>query len=127
MTPTIVTKGGKLFLVVGSPGGPTIITTVLQVISNIVDHGMGVADAVGAKRLHQQWLPDEVRFETGALSGSVSGPVSGSIRSLLEAAGYVLRESKKWGDAEVIEVDPRTHLRTGASDPRSGDSGVAGY
>ncbi|MCA1648703.1 MAG: gamma-glutamyltransferase [Acidobacteria bacterium] len=63
MTPTIVTRSGKSFLVVGSPGGPRIITTVLQVILNVIDHGMNVQEAVDAPRFHHQWLPDELRLE----------------------------------------------------------------
>ena len=65
MTPTIVLKDGKPFLVTGSPGGSRIITAVLQVIVNVIDHRMNVADAVAAPRIHHQWLPDEVRVERG--------------------------------------------------------------
>ena len=65
MTPTIVFKDGKPFLVTGSPGGSRIITTVLQVIVNVIDHGMTIADAVAAPRIHHQWLPDEVVLERG--------------------------------------------------------------
>ena len=65
MTPTIVLKDGKPFLVTGSPGGSRIITTVLQVIINVIDRGMPIAEAVGAPRVHHQWLPDEVAVERG--------------------------------------------------------------
>ena len=65
MSPTIVLKDGKPVLVTGSPGGSRIISTVLQVIVNVIDHRMDVADAVAAPRLHHQWLPDEVRIERG--------------------------------------------------------------
>ena len=65
MTPTIVLKDGKPFLVTGSPGGSRIITTVLQVIVNVIDHGMPIADAISAPRMHHQWLPDEVSVERG--------------------------------------------------------------
>ena len=65
MAPTIVFKDGKLLLVTGSPGGSRIITTVLQVIVNVIDHGMSIADAVAAPRIHHQWLPDEVFVERG--------------------------------------------------------------
>ena len=65
MTPTIVLKDGKPFLVTGSPGGSRIITTVLQVILNVIDRGMTIAEAVAAPRIHHQWLPDEVFVERG--------------------------------------------------------------
>ncbi len=65
MTPTIVLRDGKLYLVVGSPGGPTIINTVLEVLVNVIDFGMNVADAVDAPRLHHQWMPDVLRLERG--------------------------------------------------------------
>ena len=70
MTPTIVLKDGKPFLVTGSPGGSRIITTVLQVIVNVIDHSMTIAEAVAAPRLHHQWLPDEVLVERGILAGA---------------------------------------------------------
>ena len=65
MTPTIVLRDGKLYLVLGSPGGPTIINTVLEVIVNVMDFGMNVQDAVDAPRFHHQWMPDELRMERG--------------------------------------------------------------
>ena len=65
MSPTIVLKDGKTFLVTGSPGGSRIITTVLQIIMNVIDHGMNVAEASAAPRMHHQWLPDELRVEEG--------------------------------------------------------------
>ena len=65
MSPTIVFKDGKPFLVTGSPGGSRIISTVVQVISNVVDHGMNVAEAVAAPRMHHQWAPDTLRIERG--------------------------------------------------------------
>jgi gamma-glutamyltranspeptidase/glutathione hydrolase len=119
MTPTIVTKNGKLFLVVGSPGGPTIITTVLQVISNVIDHGMTVSEAVNAARIHHQWLPDDVRAEEGALAKAV--------RATLIRNGYKFREGGRWGDAEAIEVDSATGLLSGASDRRTSDAKAVGY
>jgi gamma-glutamyltranspeptidase/glutathione hydrolase len=118
MTPTIVTQGGKLFLVLGSPGGPTIITTVLQVLSNVIDHGMSVTEAVGAPRIHHQWLPDDVQIEKEAMPATVY--------AALIANGYRLRRVGRWGDAEAIEVDPVTGMLTGASDPRSPDAAALG-
>ena len=68
MTPTLVTRDGAPFLITGSPGGSTIITTVLQVIMNVIDHGMSVAEAVGSPRFHHQWFPDAIQFGPRALS-----------------------------------------------------------
>jgi len=126
MTPTILTRHGKLFLVIGSPGGPTIINTVLQVILNVVDHHMTLAQAIAAPRLHHQWLPDLIRYEPGALSSPV--------RAALEAEGHrfapeagAFPGSATWGDAEGIFVDPATEDRSGASDPRSKDARAMGY
>ena len=65
MTPTIVLKDGRPVLATGSPGGSRIITTTLQVIMNVIDHGMNIAAATNAARVHHQWLPDELRVETG--------------------------------------------------------------
>ena len=69
MTPTIVLKDGKPVLALGSPGGPTIINTVLEVIVNVLDFGMNVQDAVNWPRFHHQWMPDELRMEPGILAG----------------------------------------------------------
>lgn len=126
MTPTILTRNGKLLLVIGSPGGPTIINTVLQVILNVVDNHTTLSQAIAAPRLHHQWLPDLIRYEPGAV------PPPG--RAALEAEGHrfaseagVFPGSPMWGDAEGIFVDPATGEREGASDPRSEDAGVVGY
>jgi len=126
MTPTILTRNGKLLLVIGSPGGPTIINTVLEVILNVVDHHMTLAQAIAAPRLHHQWLPDLIRYEPGA--------VPPKVRARLEAEGHrfapeagVFPGSPTWGDAEGIFVDPATGERYGASDPRSKDARVMGY
>ena len=126
MTPTILTRHGRLFLVLGSPGGPTIINTVLQVILNVVDHGMTLSQAVAAPRLHHQWLPDLIRYEPGA--------VPPDVRAALDAEGHrfapepgAFPGNPTWGDAEGIVVDPRSGMRLGASDPRSKDARAVGY
>ncbi len=122
MTPTILTKNGKLYLVIGSPGGPTIINTVLQVILNVVDHGMDLPRAIAAPRLHHQWLPDVAELEPYAISEDV--------RAKLEAMGHALsphRSTNRWGDAEGILINPITGERIGASDPRSSDAAAIGY
>lgn len=124
MTPTIVFKDGKIVLVTGSPGGPTIINTVLQVITNVLDHGMPVSQAVEAPRIHHQWMPDVVTFERFGLSPDT--------QALLQAKGHKLRERKSYegpyqGDGESIVVDPATGRLLGAADPRKPDSLAVGY
>jgi gamma-glutamyltranspeptidase / glutathione hydrolase len=108
MTPTIVLRGGKLYLVVGSPGGPTIINTVLEVVVNAIDFGMNVADAVDAPRLHHQWMPDVLRLERGFSPDTVA---------LLQARGHTVEFEDSQGEVAAIlakdgwlegEADPRT-------------------
>ncbi|MGH8273488.1 MAG: gamma-glutamyltransferase [Gammaproteobacteria bacterium] len=118
MAPTIVLKGGRVFMVTGSPGGSTIITTVLQTIINVVDRGMNVAQAVDAPRIHQQWLPDVVYLEPDALSSKV--------KAALEKMGYRFKTRGHWGAAEAIVVRP-DGVRTGASDQRRSAGSAAGY
>jgi gamma-glutamyltranspeptidase/glutathione hydrolase len=98
MSPTIVTRDGKTFMVLGSPGGSRIITIALQVILDVVDHGMNIQEAVDAPRLHHQWLPDQVAAEPFALSADT--------RANLEAMGYKIVEQSPWGAAEAIMVGP---------------------
>jgi len=118
MTPTIVLKGGKLFMVLGSPGGGTIPTTVANVLLNVVDFGVDIQRAANAPRFHHQWLPDELRVEAWQFSPDTL--------KLLQQMGYKLKEAGSWGDAEAILVDPATGERTGASDGRNGGKAV-GY
>ena len=95
MTPTLVLKDGEPVLVTGSPGGSTIITTVLQVVTNIIDHGMDVAAAVAAPRFHHQWLPNRIRYETGAISPATV--------DRLGTMGHVgLNETGSIGDANSV-------------------------
>lgn len=117
MTPTIVTKDGKLFLVLGSPGGPTIITTVANVLMGVVDYGVDIQEAVNAPRLHHQWLPDTVMLEDR---------ISPDTIRLLEAKGHKTNVKHFWGDGECIAVDPKTGERLGASDGRNNGKAV-GY
>ena len=119
MTPTIITRGGKLVGVVGSPGGRTIINTVLQVILNQIDFDMGIQDAVAARRFHHQWLPDVLYVEREGLSLDAV--------SALESAGYRVRWTGDQGTAHSIRIDPLTGARQGAADPRDPDAGAAGY
>lgn len=117
MTPTIVERAGKLFMVVGTPGGSTIITSVFQTILNVLDHGMSMQEAVNAKRVHSQWLPDEIRYEEGALSAK-------KIKRL-QKMGHTLKDTRSIGRVDAILVLPDGKLEGGA-DPR-GDDTATGY
>jgi len=117
MTPTIVTSKGKLLFVLGSPGGPTIITTVANVLLGVADYGMNIQEAVNAPRFHNQWLPDLTRVEKGLSPDTIK---------LLERMGHKLEPRSYWGDAECIAVDPRTGERLGAPDGRNRGKAV-GY
>jgi gamma-glutamyltranspeptidase/glutathione hydrolase len=113
MTPTIVLKDGKVLLAIGSPGGPTIINTVLQVVLNVVDFDMNVSEAIYADRFHHQWLPDEIFWEEYGFNQDT--------RDALERMGHHFREKPTaLGDAEGVEIDQKTGMRMGASDPRLG-------
>ncbi|MGA7266323.1 MAG: gamma-glutamyltransferase, partial [Aestuariivirga sp.] len=98
MSPTIVTKDGKTFMVLGSPGGSRIITIVVQVILNVIEHGMTIQEAVNAPRMHHQWLPDQMAVEPFALSPDT--------REKLEAMGHKVVEQSEWGAAEAILIGP---------------------
>ena len=119
MTPSILAKDGKLVGVVGSPGGRTIINTVLEVVLNITEFGMDIQEAVDAPRLHHQWLPDRLSIEEGGASPDVV--------AALEAMGHSVRVGGRQGSAHSIMIDPRTGDRLGAADPRDRDSGAVGY
>jgi gamma-glutamyltranspeptidase/glutathione hydrolase len=109
MTPVIVMKDGKPVLVTGSPGGRTIINTVLCVVVNVVDFEMPVEQAVSAPRLHHQWFPDAARFE-----GVKQHP---DLVSKLKSLGHEVTQARQ-GDAHTILIDPRTGMRIGAADKR---------
>jgi gamma-glutamyltranspeptidase/glutathione hydrolase len=117
MTPTIVLKDGKLFLVAGAEGGPTIITSVANVIMGVVDFGLDVQEAVNAPRIHHQWLPDELRLEDRISPDTVR---------LLKSKGHKVGTGHFWGDSECIAMDPKTGERLGASDGRNNGKAV-GY
>jgi gamma-glutamyltranspeptidase / glutathione hydrolase len=117
MTPTIVLKDGKLFLVLGSPGGPTIITTVANILIGVVDFGLNIQEAVDAPRFHHQWLPDEILVEDR---------LSPDTMNVLRSKGHKLKIEHFWGDGECIMVDPKTGERLGASDGRNNGKAV-GY
>ncbi|WP_314243310.1 gamma-glutamyltransferase [Empedobacter tilapiae] len=117
MTPSILEKDGKLFMVVGTPGGSTIITSVFQAILNVVDFGMTMQEAVAAPRFHHQWLPDRIDYEPNAISENV--------RESLKQKGYTLKERKTYGRVEGILVNADGTYQAGA-DPR-GDDKAIGY
>ncbi|HDL7708529.1 TPA: gamma-glutamyltransferase [Yersinia enterocolitica] len=96
MSPTLVTKDGKTFMVLGSPGGSRIITITLQTALNVIDHGMAPQEAVDAPRIHHQWLPDEVYYEQRG--------VSADSLNILKTMGYKMVEQNPWGAAELILV-----------------------
>lgn len=118
MTPTILSRDGQLFMVTGSPGGRTIINTVLHTILNVVDYGMNAQDAVDAPRFHHQWLPDTIIYERRGLSPDTV--------KLLEAMGHSLETTSSQGIAEVIVVNAKENLLEGAADHRAPDGGAAG-
>ena len=117
MTPSILEKDGKLFMVVGTPGGSTIITSVFQAILNVVDFGMTIQEAVAVPRFHHQWLPDQIDYEPNAISENV--------RESLKQKGYILKERKAYGRVDGILVNPNGTYQGGA-DPR-GDDKIEGY
>ena len=112
MAPTIVLKDGKLFLVLGSPGGPRIISTVTNILMGVVDYGMNIQEAVNAPRFHHQWLPDVVSVEQGF------PPDYGQAAGGDGHNGSKARETY-WSDGECIMIDPKTGERLGASDKRN--------
>jgi len=118
MTPSIVGKDGQIFAVVGSPGGRTIINTVLQVVSNLIDFQMSPGDAVAAKRMHHQWLPDRASIEGDGATEEVL--------EALRAMGHEVRMGGGQGTSHSIVLDPATGEKVGAPDPRGSDAGAAG-
>ncbi len=119
MTPTIVNKGSEVFMVTGSPGGRTIINTVLQTILNVIDHGMNAQAAVDAGRIHHQWLPDTVFYESQMFSPDTL--------KALQRRGHVLEGRATQGVAEVIVVNLQDGVLEGGVDGRQADGDVAGH
>ncbi|MCK2043667.1 gamma-glutamyltransferase [Chromohalobacter sp. TMW 2.2308] len=115
MTPTIVKKDGKNFLITGSPGGSRIITTTLQVVMNVIDHDMNVQSAVSVPRIHHQWLPDEIRIEEG---------ISPDTIGLLEAMGHTVSQQDAMGAAQSVLIEDGHYY--GGADPRRSTSSALG-
>lgn len=118
MTPTIIEKDGELFMVLGTPGGSTIITAVLQVFLNVAEYGMDLEEAVHAKRFHHQWLPDEIMVEKGGFSPE--------LMDSLKAMGHSLREVDYIAKVKAIQVLANGKLQ-GVADPRNTDDDAKGY
>lgn len=119
MTPSIIAKDGKPLLVIGSPGGRTIINTVLQVIVNTIDHKMNVAEAIESPRIHHQWLPDRTRFEDWGISPDT--------KHIYEEMGHEVYEAGNQGQAMGIYIDWENNLIYGAADSRSYDGKASGF
>ena len=118
MSPTIITKDGQLLMVTGSPGGRTIINTVLMTILNVIDFGMNAQEAVDAGRMHHQWLPDRLSVERFGFSADSL--------AALRAMGHTVSEAGGQGVAEVIVLNPKDNLLEGGVDRRAPDGGAAG-
>ena len=121
MTPTIVTKDGKVYMVLGSPNGPRIISVTLQTALNVIDYGMTIGQAVAAPRIHEQWLPDAIFAEAKALSPPVQDE--------LEHRGYTIKPIPPFGASEAIKIGTKDGLPLlqGANDPRSKAGAAIGY
>jgi gamma-glutamyltranspeptidase/glutathione hydrolase len=119
MTPTILARDGRLVAVVGSPGGRTIINTVLHIVLNIAEFGMDLESALAAPRSHHQWLPDRLSIE----SRLEDDPVIAA----LEAMGHDVSMGGTQGQVHAIMIDPATGARIGAPDPRSSDAAAVGH
>ncbi len=119
MTPTIVLQDGKVWLVLGSPGGPTIINTVLQVVLNAIEFKMQIQQAVDAPRIHHQWLPDSITYEPFGLSADTI--------ETLKSRGYEFVEKPRYmGDCQAVMIETVTGVRLGAADSRA-DGRAVGY
>lgn len=119
MTPTIVAKNGIPLFATGTPGGKSIINTTLQTILNVIDHGMNIARAIDAPRIHHQWLPNETDVERGSFSAD-------SLK-IYESKGHTIDYVGSLGSAMAVYRDPETGVFSGAADARAEDSGVVAY
>jgi gamma-glutamyltranspeptidase / glutathione hydrolase len=128
MTPTIVLKDGRLAMVLGSPGGPTIINSVLEVLVGVIDFGLEPQAAVDYPRFHHQWMPDLVFYEPNGLSPDTQAALAAKGQHLAPTSEFMKKSPYPYlGDVEMVVIDPGSGDRLGASDPRWGDSGSEGY
>jgi gamma-glutamyltranspeptidase/glutathione hydrolase len=118
MSPTIVLKDGKLFMVLGSPGGPRIITTVANILMGVIDYGLSIQEAVNAPRFHHQWLPDSISMERVGFSPDTI--------KILSSKGHKLDFTRYWSDGECIAIDQKTGERLGGTDARNNGRAI-GY
>jgi gamma-glutamyltranspeptidase/glutathione hydrolase len=118
MSPTVIAKDGKLFMVTGTPGGRTIINTVLGSILNVIDFGMNAQEAVDAGRIHHQWLPDRLDYEEGGFSPDTI--------ALLKKMGHTVRQGGNQGTCQIIVVNQQDEWLEGGLDRRTADGGAAG-
>ena len=118
MAPTIIAKDGQLFMVTGTPGGRTIINTVLTTILNVIDYGMNAQEAVDAGRMHHQWLPDRLSVERFGFSADTI--------AMLKAMGHTVNEAGNQGAAQVIVFNQKDNMLEGGVDRRPPDGGAAG-
>jgi gamma-glutamyltranspeptidase/glutathione hydrolase len=118
MSPTIVAKDGQLFMVTGTPGGRTIINTVLTTILNVIDYGMNAQEAVDAGRMHHQWLPDRISIERFGFSADTI--------AMLKSMGHTINEGGNQGAAQVIVFNQKDNMLEGGVDRRPPDGGAAG-
>ena len=119
MTPTIVAKDGKPYLIIGSPGGRTIINTVFQTVLNVLSYHMQIDKAIETMKIHHQWLPDQIVYEKDLMSPDT--------RDVLENMGHTLRGVPRLGNLMGITYDSRLKVYIGASDSSSPDGGAIGY
>ncbi|RYF75298.1 MAG: gamma-glutamyltransferase, partial [Cytophagaceae bacterium] len=116
MTPTILERDGKLFMVVGTPGGSTIMTSVFQTVVNVIEHGMTMQQSVNALKFHHQWLPDKTIFENGAFSEAT--------QKALISRGYMLEQlTNTLGRMDCVLIRPDGSYE-GASDPRADNTAM---
>ncbi|MFI5089432.1 MAG: gamma-glutamyltransferase [Terriglobales bacterium] len=118
MAPTIVLKDGRLFMVLGSRGGPRIITAVAEVLVSVIDYGMNIQQAVDAPRFHHQWMPDVLRVEKDGFSPAAGNRLAAMGHKIEEGYNERSKWHGHWGDVECVAVDPETGERLGASDSR---------
>jgi gamma-glutamyltranspeptidase/glutathione hydrolase len=119
MSPTVVAIDGIPLFATGTPGGKTIINTTLQTILNVIDHGMNIAEAIEAPRIHHQWLPDRTSMERLGFSADT--------RRNYEGYGHTISETSGIGSAMGVYRDPQTGEVSGSADSRAADGGVATY